>query len=127
MGEKRKLILRSVLDCIFIVLMCLALHIHYGYLYVIFSYAACSKAFGSRKSYFSHHKRELKPLEVIAWFVIGFSGIGVIGFIISSGLVKNVGFIIPMGMLLLGLRLLDFAKEWNLATVGRDQKAKPGF
>jgi hypothetical protein len=59
--------------------------------------------------------RELTAFEVIAWFTIGFSALYLVSFIMimDKGLLNNIAFMIPMGMGMLAIRLLAFAKAWG--------------
>ena len=114
MNEKRKLILDLALDCFFIVLLCLAMVVHSGFLF-IFSFLLSvvysnSKRFFQKKPKIKKHERDLTTPEVIAWFAIGFSAIYIFSYAAIKGLLNHTAFIMPMCVIFLAIRLLYFSK-----------------
>ncbi len=75
-------------------------------------YGVCSNKFFQKKHGPKKQWRELTTLETIAWFTIGFSVLWISGFIVFKGLLDNLTFIIPIGIISLAIRSLAFAKDW---------------
>jgi hypothetical protein len=93
----------------FFFILCIALSMIYS----------SSKRFFTKKPQPKKRERELTTVEVVAWFSIGFSIIFIFGFVASKGLLNSTAFIIPMGIILLAWRLLDFAKGWAALQTSR--------
>lgn len=130
MNKKRKLILHFALDCLFIVLYLLTMVMHlveFGSLVCLcFALTLATNYFHSRKrigyilwSYWSwsrfrsarQRERELTTAEVIAVFAIAISGFYILVFTKVASLLHSIAFIIPMGIIVLAIRLLYFSKE----------------
>ena len=124
MSEKQKLILKFALDCLFIVLWCLAMVVHSRFLFIFCFLLSMvysdSKRFFQKKSKPKKRERELTPHEVIGWFAIGFSAIYIVSYAAIKRLLMPTAFIIPMWIIVFSIRLLYFSKE--LATL---QTSKP--
>jgi hypothetical protein len=112
-NEKRKLIFDFALECFFIVLFCSTMIAHFGFFIIVgvcMAYSISTRFF-TKKPKPKKRERELATTEAIAWFAIGFSAICIFGFAVSKGLLNSIAFIIPMGIILLAIRLLYFSKE----------------
>jgi hypothetical protein len=112
-NEKRKLILHSAVDCLFIVLFCGAMVAHTGFIFLLIGlYGVYSKKLFQKKHGPKTQWRELTTLETIAFFAIGFSFLWILGFVVFKGLLSNLTFMIPIGIIGLAIRSLAFAKDW---------------
>jgi hypothetical protein len=117
-NKKQKLILHFVLDCFFIILMCLTWAARflapyiYGCLGIYFlSFAVYSRLFFPAKPHTKKRERELTTAEVIAVFAIAISGFYILVFTKVASLLHSIAFIIPMGIIFIAIRLIYFSKE----------------
>ena len=123
MSEKRKLILHFGLDCLLIVLYFLTMATHISQELgpvVCLCFVFCHKLFSPKKPEPKKRERELTTAEVIAVFAIVISAFYILYFTKAFSLIFSTSFIIPMGIIVLAIRLLYFSK--NLAAL---QTSKP--
>ena len=113
MSEKRKLILDFALDCLFIVLFCLAMVVHSGFIFYFCFFVSAIysnlKRFFQKKSKPKKRERELTTAEVIAVFAIAISGFYIL--IKAAKLIFSTSGIIPIGIIVLSIRVLYLSKE----------------
>jgi len=75
-------------------------------------YGVYSRKFLEKKHVPKPPWRELTTLETIAWFAICFSALWIGGFAIYKGLLGDIAFMVPIGIVGLAIRSLAFAKDW---------------
>jgi hypothetical protein len=113
MNEKRRLILHFILDCLFIVLLGLAMITNVRFIFILWGlYAVYLRKFLQKKYKAKTKELELTTPETIAWFLIGFSALWIGFFAVYKGLFSNPVVIVPLGIIGLAFRLLAFAKDW---------------